>query len=106
MRPCPPLSPFASPTKTCPRAYSGAVVTDSPLCSGTLPTGAAHTNSPVSWRSAATCASRSPRKTRPSPSPTPCQVGTISGLSSSGCQRQIVSPVPASIANTLAPAVR
>ena len=105
-RPCPPLSPLASPTKTLPRATIGAVVTPSPACGGTLPTVVAQTNSPVSRSSAATWALRSPTKTRSSPSPTPCQDGTIPASPAGGCQRQTVSPVRPSIANTLAPAVR
>ena len=105
-RPCPPLSPLANPTKTRPRAYIGAVVTPSPAWGGTLPTAATHASSPVSCRSAATCALRSPTKTRSSPSPTPCHDGTICASPGGGCQRQTVSPVRASIAKTLAPAVR
>ena len=106
MRPCPPLSPLATPTKTVPCAYTGAVVTVSPNCCGTLPTDSAHTSSPVSWRSAATCEVRSPTNTRSSPSPTPCHDGTICSSVLGGCQRQTVSPVRASIAKMLAPAVK
>ena len=105
-RPCPPLSPLATPTNTLPRACIGAVVTFSPSCRGMLPTDSAHTNSPVSWRSAATCALPSPTNTKSSPRPTPCQVGTICASGLSDCQRQTFSPVAPSIASTLAPAVR
>ena len=106
MRPCPPASPLASPTNTWPRANNGAVVTDSPICGGTLPTRSVHTISPVSWRSAATSALLSPTKMSPAPKPTPCQDGTLPASALADCQRQTVSPVRASIANTLAPAVR
>ena len=105
-RPCPPLSPLASPTKTLPRAYIGAVVTPSPAWGGTLPTVATQASSPVPRSSAATCALRSPTKTRSSPRPTPCQDGTIPASPAGGCQRQTVSPLRPSMAKTLAPAVR
>ena len=107
-RPCPPLSPFASPTKIVPRAYIGAVVTDSPACRGTLPTGSTQTSSPLSWRSAATSALRRPTKTSPSPRPTPCHDGTrcVPSAERPASQRQTVSPLRPSIASTLAPPVR
>ena len=107
-RPCPPLSPFAMPMNTLPRACMGAVVTDSPAWGGSLPTVSTQTSSPVSCRSAATSALRSGTKTSPSPRPTPCHDGTrcSSAAELPGCQRQIVSPVRPSMANTLAPPLR
>ena len=105
-RPCPPLSPLATPTNTLPAACMGAVVTVSPATAGTLPTVVAQTSSPVSCRSAATCTLRSPTNTRSPLNPTPCHDGAIRDAASSACQRHRVSPVAPSTASTLAPAVR
>ena len=104
-RPCPPMSPFARPTNTRPRAYIGAEVTDSPRVCTSLPTRVAQTGSPLSRSSASTSPLRVPKKTRPPPSAAPCHDGTRPA-SGSGCQCQTASPVRASNAKTFAPPVR